>query len=495
MGSMSVQLFIFAVAVAAAAVSQPAPNSLASAPHLAEVLGFDYSLDWSKSLRANATGREMALQQLRDLGAIHAKIFNADRDTISLMSQIWGDRPLQLMIAVCNPELPALAEGQESFQPDKLEYLLDTLDTFRHRIEFVAVGNEVEYPAHNNRDFAPLLMPVLHAIRRGLLRRGLGHVRLTSPFSDAMMPVTMAVTGPSVVEALPDTYDSNQGCNDAWCMDHHPVNIARYLEPLLHFLNETGGAWTMSVYPFFKWRDMVVDVWCKRYGPCLDVPLSFAVGAPEAPPVLDNGTGLEYTSLLEVMLDSVRQSLDRRGFTDVSIVVGETGWPTGGLDHPGVGAVPACHYVNSLVRLLHRGTPAGRGRSFRAYLFQWVDEEGKWDLFGRPNDPGMVEDHWGLETTSLTMKYAVDFQRGDASVCGPLPKVPASVSAQRVEATRLEATSGKHSVSPAQQPSPALQAVSAGLAAAASVVVAAALAIRRARQPCEADTYEPLLAA
>lgn len=387
------------------------------------LLGWDYSTTFSALLQNNLTAQRRAMMALRDTTASRVKIYTADRVLMGQLADVWGAQPLQMMIAVCNPELASLAEGRESFVAQRLEYLLDTVSMFSHQVEFIAVGNEVEYPESNNDVFAPLLLPVLEAIHSGLTRRGFHHVRLTSPFSDMLIPDEVAVVGPSNVNMFTDTYDSAQGCNDVSCMDHHPVPLMHWILPILDFYNRTGGAFSMSMYPFFKWRNLATNSWCHRYGPCSNVPLSFAVGAPGAEPFVDNVTGLVYHSLMAVLVDAVRFGLAKLGYPNLPLVVGETGWPTGGLADAGANGVSACHFTNAIVQMMREGTPGAPGVPPQIYLFQWTDEAGKWQMFGRPEDPGPIEDHWGVLSSRLQPKFHADWDSG-AATCEALPAEP-----------------------------------------------------------------------
>lgn len=437
-------------------------------------LGFDHSTALSTQLSTDFLAQRLALERLRDTGASRVKIYNADRELIFNISSVWGERPLHLMIAVSNGELAHLARGHAAFDELLLAQLVQTVAMFPDRIEFIAVGNEVEYPESNSRAFAPLLLPVLETLHKALVERGLAHVRLTSPFSDMLLPDEIAVVGPSQVQMFPESYDSAQGCNDPSCMDHHRVPLMRYLLPVMGFFNRTNGAFTMSLYPFFKWRNLQAPTWCRRYGPCSNVSLAFAVGAPGAEPLVDSVTGKSYTSLLAAGIDAVRLGLARHGFPDLPLIIGETGWPTGGLADPGADAAASCHYVNSLFDVLRSEAVAESGL-LQAYLFQWTDEEGKWALLGRPTDPGLIEDHWGVLDTRLRPKFNVDWRSGRAT-CPPLVA--------------------------SQSPSPTLAIpLHAWLLAYACLlillIVAGVLHILRLAPWCKqrADTVEPLLAA
>jgi len=383
-------------------------------------LGVDYSTYYSEHLRRNRTLQHLSMVALRDTNVSRVKIFDTGRSLIEDLSQVWGLRSLHLMIGVANRALPTLARGGESFQPEALKELIETVSLFSHRIEFIAVGNEMDYPEINTLTVAPWILPVLETLHSALLERSLGHVRLTTPFSDMLIPDSIAIVGPSSVNMFPEFYDSSQGCNSPSCWDHHPVPLRKWISPVLNFFNRTNGVFTMSTYAFFKWRDLAVGTWCQRFGPCENVSLAFAVGAPDAEPLMDRVTGLAYTSLTAVMVDAIRFGLTRMGYPTMDFILTEAGWPTGGLGDPRANAVAACHFTNSLAALVNTGTPGFPGVPLAAYLFQWVDESLKWEAWGRPDDPGRIENHWGVLDSDLQPKYAVDWADGKA-ICPTLP--------------------------------------------------------------------------
>ena len=67
----------------------------------------------------------------------------------------------------------------------------------------------------------------------------------------------------------------------------------------------------------------------------MDINLDFALfnGNLEQ---IDRGSGLVYTNLLDEMLDSFIFAMAKLGYTNIRLVISETGWPTAGdIEQPG----------------------------------------------------------------------------------------------------------------------------------------------------------------
>ncbi|KAL8103875.1 hypothetical protein AgCh_028174 [Apium graveolens] len=72
--------------------------------------------------------------------------------------------------------------------------------------------------------------------------------------------------------------------------------------------------------------------------------------------VKDSGNGNVYMSLFEAQLDAVFAALDALNFSNIKVIVSETGWPSAGGDTEyGVGAADAAAYNGNLVRRVLTG--------------------------------------------------------------------------------------------------------------------------------------------
>ncbi|KAJ6763264.1 GLUCAN ENDO-13-BETA-GLUCOSIDASE 8-RELATED [Salix purpurea] len=92
-----------------------------------------------------------------------------------------------------------------------------------------------------------------------------------------------------------------------------------------------------------------------------DFPFDYAFfdGAPQ--PVVDKGTGIQYTNVFDANFDALVSALKAAGYGDLPIIVGEVGWPTGGDKNANTRY--AIRFYNGLLPRLvgNRGTPLRPG--------------------------------------------------------------------------------------------------------------------------------------
>ncbi|CAA2968997.1 glucan endo-1,3-beta-glucosidase [Olea europaea subsp. europaea] len=162
------------------------------------------------------------------------------------------------------------------------------------------------------------------------------------------------------------------------------------LKPLLSFLKATNSPFMVNPYPFF--------------GSSADI-LDYALFRPNAG-VLDENTKLTYANMLDAQLDAVFSAMKLLGFSDVDIVIAETGWPSkGDTGQAGVDAESAAEYNRKLVQHVTSriGTPLMPNRTFETYIFALFNE----DLKQGPT----CERNFGLFQPDLTPVYNIGILR------------------------------------------------------------------------------------
>uniref|UniRef100_A0ACD5X4V9 Uncharacterized protein n=1 Tax=Avena sativa TaxID=4498 RepID=A0ACD5X4V9_AVESA len=133
-------------------------------------------------------------------------------------------------------------------------------------------------------------------------------------------------------------------------------------------------------------------------------------------------------NMFDAQLDAIRAALDAKGYTDVEIVIAETGWPYKG-DPDEAGATPdnAKAYNGNLVAHLKSevGTPRTPGKSVDTYIFALYDEDLK---------PGPVSERsFGLYQADLTANYDIGLAKGSGntpSTSGQIGVTPAPAQVQ-----------------------------------------------------------------
>ncbi|KAL5719060.1 hypothetical protein ACHQM5_011892 [Ranunculus cassubicifolius] len=175
------------------------------------------------------------------------------------------------------------------------------------------------------------------------------------------------------------------------------------LKPLLSFLRATNAPFMINPYPFFG---------------CSKDTLDYALFRDNFG-VLDENTGKRYTNMLDGQLDAIFSALKLLGFSDLDIVIAETGWPSKGDEgQVGVDVESAAQYNANLVRHVTSGlgTPLMPNRTFETYIFA---------LFNENQKPGPIcERNFGLFQPDLTPVYDIGIFRTKSKTSLPNNPTP-----------------------------------------------------------------------
>ena len=168
------------------------------------------------------------------------------------------------------------------------------------------------------------------------------------------------------------------------------------IRPVLSFLSKTRSPFMVNLYPYLTFKEIPY------------IPLDFALfsGNSKSFNFTDSTTGLTYTNLFDLLVDSLNSAAYSLGFRDLELVVTETGWPSEGGDGDGAASM---HYaavfnqklVNHVNGVPIKGTPLRPGYPVVTYIFALFDEDLK---EGAP-----TERHWGLFYANGTQKYQINF--------------------------------------------------------------------------------------
>ncbi|KAE8704895.1 hypothetical protein F3Y22_tig00110432pilonHSYRG00005 [Hibiscus syriacus] len=110
---------------------------------------------------------------------------------------------------------------------------------------------------------------------------------------------------------------------------------------------------------------------------------------------------VQYTNVFEANFDTLVYALKTAGTPNLSIIVGEIGWPTDG--HKVANKANAKKFYDGLFRVLasDKGTPLRPGE-IEVYLFGLFDEDTE------SIKPGNFERHWGIFGFDGKPKFAMD---------------------------------------------------------------------------------------
>lgn len=170
-----------------------------------------------------------------------------------------------------------------------------------------------------------------------------------------------------------DVYNSPES-NPVPSAGRFRTDINGIMTQMVDFMGKNNAPFTVNIYPFLS-----------LYGND-DFPFDYAF-FDGANPIIDNG--IQYTNVFDANFDTLVSALKAAGHGDMTVLVGEVGWPTDGDKNANVGN--AYRFYNGLLPRLasNRGTPLRPG-NIEVYLFSLIDEDAK------SIAPGSFERHWGI---------------------------------------------------------------------------------------------------
>ncbi|KAK1353612.1 Glucan endo-1,3-beta-D-glucosidase [Heracleum sosnowskyi] len=277
------------------------------------------------------------VELLKSNGITRVKIFDAESSVLSALVNS------NISVTVCMPNgLLSSAANDQSFTDS---WLNSNIVPFypQTMIEAIAVGNEVFVDPQST----PYLVPAMKNMYASLQKLN---------FS-----ADIKVSSPVALSALQNSYPPSSG-------SFKSELIEPAIKPMLTFLQQTGSYLMANSYPFFAYEANTDTI-----------SLDYALLRPNEG-VKDSANGNVYMSLFEAQLDAVFAALDALNFSDIKVVVSETGWPSAGGDTEfGAGIDNAAAYNGNLVRrvLTGGGTPLRPNDKLNVFLFALFNENQK----------------------------------------------------------------------------------------------------------------------
>ncbi len=230
---------------------------------------------------------------------------------------------------------------------------------------WVAVGNEPFLASYNN-SYVNTTFPALQNMQKALNQAGHSEVRAVIPFNADVMTSS---------SSLPST--------SSFKSEYLPE-----LRQILSLLNSTGAPFIVNLYPFIS-----------AFQAGGNFPLEYAFF--DGPTQITDGNYI-YNNELDASYDSLVIALAAEGYPNMSIVLGEVGWPTDGTALANNSL--AQKFNQELVDhfLSGKGTPRRPGIQLDGYLFSLLDEDAK------SVAPGPFERHWGMYYYDGTAKYQLN---------------------------------------------------------------------------------------
>lgn len=309
------------------------------------------------------------VKMIKDNGIQKVKLFDADYNILNALSK----SGLQVMVGIPNEMLSDLAKSvaaAENWVAKNISsHVSNGVD-----IRYAAVGNEPLLSTFNG-SFLTTIFPALQNVQSALIKAGLSNqVKVTIPLNA-------------------DVYDS--GNSDKPSDGDFRADTKDLMVEIVKFLSDNGAAFTVNIYPF-------ISLYLNP-----NFPVDYAFFNGYSTPIDDNGK--IYENVFDANHDTLVWALQKNGYGNLSIIVGEIGWPTDGDRNANLQYAQRFNQ-GFMTRIKNNvGTPMRPG-PVDAYLFSLVDEDAK------SIQPGNFERHWGLFYFDGTPKYQLSLGTANALV-------------------------------------------------------------------------------
>ncbi|KAK3221180.1 hypothetical protein Dsin_008205 [Dipteronia sinensis] len=304
---------------------------------------------------------ETIVRLLRENGLSQVKLFDADYGTLRAL----GKSQIEVMVGIPNDMLSTMASSVKAAEKWVSKNVSQHITSNNVNIRYVAVGNEPFLETYNG-SFLKTTFPALQNVQSALIKAGLGStVKATVPLNA-------------------DVYESSSGLPSGgdFRADIHDLMLA-----IVKFYSDNGLPFTVNIYPFIS---LYIDA---------NFPVEYAFFDGNSSPIDDGGTS--YNNMFDANHDTLVHALQKNGYGNLPIIVGEIGWPTDGDRNANIEY--ARRFNQGFVSHISggKGTPMRPG-PIDAYFFSLIDEDAK------SIDPGNFERHWGIFTFDGQAKYALN---------------------------------------------------------------------------------------
>ncbi|RAL39946.1 hypothetical protein DM860_008086 [Cuscuta australis] len=290
----------------------------------------------------------------------HVRLFDADARMLKALSHTG----IEVTVGVTNDEVLRIGESSSMaaawVNKNVAAYISST------NITAIAVGSEVLTSIPNA---APVLVPALQYLHKALVAADLNdRVKVSTPQS---MDIIMNAFPPSTA-----TFKSSWNST---------------VLQILQFLKSTNSYFMLNAYPYYQY--------VQSQG---IFPIEYALfqRLSSVKQVVDPNTLFHYNSMFDAMVDAAYNAISSFNFSDIPVVVTETGWPWfGGTKEPDATVQNAEAFNKNLIQrvLNDSGPPSQLGTPISAYIYE---------LFNEDKRPGPIsERNWGIYFPNGTAVY------------------------------------------------------------------------------------------
>ncbi|KAG7563230.1 Glycoside hydrolase family 17 [Arabidopsis suecica] len=322
------------------------------------------------------------------------RLYDADRS----MLLAFAHTGVQVIISVPNDQLLGISQSNAT----AANWVTRNVAAYypATNITTIAVGSEVLTSLPNA---ASVLVSALKYIQAALITANLDRqIKVSTPHSSTI-----------ILDSFPP---SQAFFNKTW----DPVIV-----PLLKFLQSTGSPLLLNVYPYFDY--------VQSNGV---IPLDYALFQPlqANKEAVDANTLLHYTNVFDAIVDAAYFAMSYLNFTNIPIVVTESGWPSkGGPSEHDATVENANTYNSNLIQhvINKTGTPKHPGTAVTTYIYELYNEDTR---------PGPIsEKNWGLFYTNGTPVYTLRLAGAGAILANDTTNQTFCIAKEKVDKKMLQA--------------------------------------------------------
>lgn len=239
---------------------------------------------------------------------------------------------LPLSMGTTNEDIQSLATDQSAADA----WVNTNIIPYKDAVSFkwVAIGNEV-IPGPSS-SYVP---DAMNNIMNSLASHGLGTIKVTT-----VLPGN----------ALSTSYPPSASAFGS--------DITSTMTSIMAILAQQNAPLIINLYPYFAY---VSDP--------THISLDYALFTSTAPVVVDQG--LEYYNLFDAMVDAFNAALEKIGYGNMTLMVGESGWPTAG-NEPYTSLSNAQTYNKNLLNhVTQNGTPKRPDYIMPMFFFEMFNED------------------------------------------------------------------------------------------------------------------------
>ncbi|PIA61447.1 hypothetical protein AQUCO_00300745v1 [Aquilegia coerulea] len=295
------------------------------------------------------------------------KLFDADPNSLTALM----GSGIEVMVGIPNEMLGLFSSSSAATDLWVRQNVSRYIGKSGADIRYIAVGNEPFLTSYSGQ-YQSYVIPALVNLQQSLARANLaGYIKL-------------------VVPCNADAYESSLPSQGVFRPE-----LADIMTQLVSFLSNNGSPFVVNIYPFLS-----------LYGNA-DFPQDYAFFGGTTHSVTDGAN--VYSNAFDGNLDTLVAALNKIGYGQMPIVIGEVGWPTDGAPNANLSAARAFNQGLIYHVLSNKGTPLRPGvPPMDVYLFGLLDEGAKSIL------PGNFERHWGIFSFDGQAKYALNLGVGNA---------------------------------------------------------------------------------